>query len=134
MNVVFVYGTLKRGYSRHSSIGNQRYLGVAVTEPLYSMFQISGYPALVEETTLAKEIWGELYEVNEDCVAALDEIEGVSHNLFERRPIKLSQIHFANLPTNKEIFSKLHSKTAEAYFYKRDVSGCRDCGHCWTLR
>lgn len=134
MNLLFVYGTLKRGYMRHSALVSQRYLGVAMTEPKYSIFQISGFPALITDSVSGKEIWGELYEVGEDALVALDEIEGVQHNIFQRGTVELSQIHYANLPTNKEIFAKLHKKTAEAYFYQKDVSGARDCGHCWTLR
>lgn len=134
MNLIFIYGTLKRGYQRHSALANQRFLGVAMTEPKYAIYQISGFPALVEDNVLGKEIWGELYEVGSDTLEVLDEIEGVKHNLFRRSAVALSQIHFSNLPTNKEVFNHLHNKTAEAYFYQKDVSGARDCGHCWTLR
>ena len=134
MNLMFIYGTLKRGYQRHSALVNQRFLGVAMTEPKYAIYQISGFPALVEDAVSGKEIWGELYEVGSDTLEILDEIEGVKHNIFQRSAVTLSQIHFSNLPTNKEVFNQLHKKTAEAYFYQKDVSGARDCGNCWTLR
>lgn len=134
MKLVFVYGTLKRGFSRHSALAEQRYLGVAFTEPKYSIFHISGFPALVEDSVLAKEIWGELYEVNQECLSKLDEIEGVSSNLFRRQPIAIARYNLLNLPMTKEVFADLHKNTAEAYFYQRDTSGARDCGHCWTLR
>lgn len=134
MKLVFVYGTLRRGFLRHSAIADQRYLGVAFTEPKYSIFHISGFPALVEDSVSGKEIWGELYEVTLDCLSKLDEIEGVSSNLFRRQPIALARYNLLNIPMTKEIFLDLTKNTAEAYYYQKDVSGARDCGHCWTLR
>lgn len=131
---MFIYGTLKRGFSRHSAISNQRYLGVAFSAPKYSIYHISGFPALVEDSVLGKEIWGELYEVGDECLAKLDEIEGVEHNLFQRREISLEKFNLTNLPTTKEILSCLHKKEATAYVYQKDISGARDCGSCWTSR
>jgi len=141
MKLLFVYGTLKRGFSRHHALEGQRYLGTAFSEPKYSMFHISGFPALVqdpalrfsERTDTVKEIWGELYEVNNDCLSKIDEIEGVSANLFQRYPISLARYNLVNLPMTKEVFADLYKNTAEAYFFQKDISGARDCGHCWTL-
>jgi len=141
MKLLFVYGTLKRGFSRHHALEGQRYLGTAFSESKYSMFHIAGFPALVKDPALrfserigtAKEIWGELYEVNDDCLSRLDEIEGVSANLFQRQSMALARYNLVNLPINKDVFADLYNNTAEAYFFQKDVSGARDCGHCWTL-
>lgn len=134
MQLIFVYGTLKRGFSRHSAIANQRYLGIAFSSPKYSMFHISGFPALIEDSKDGKEIWGELYEVSDECLMRLDEIEGVLHNLFQRCPITLSSFNLSNLPTTKATIEGLNKHEAIAYVYQKDISGARDCGHCFTLR
>lgn len=141
-HLVFVYGTLKNGHIRHGALRDQRYIGVAVTAPEYSMYQLGGYPALVDADKAAKanlpaparNIWGELYEVDEGCLAELDRIEGVGSNLFERKEIQLHETHVTLLPTSGEVFNKLHRKVAEAYFYCKDVGGARDCGSFWCVK
>lgn len=137
-HLIFVYGSLKQGCVRHGALRGQRYLGVAITEPEYGIFQLSGYPALVDQDTanehgqlVGRGIWGELYEVDEGCLVELDRIEGVSSGLFQRREIKLQTTNVAFLPTDDDVFSKLHRKTAECYYYLRSVAGAKDCGSFW---
>lgn len=134
MKLIFIYGTLKRGFNRHSALVDQRYLGTAFSASRYSIFHISGFPALVEDSQNPKEIWGELYEVDNECLRKLDEIESISNNLFQRRTVVLARYNLVNLPITKEVFEDLHKNIADAYFFQKDVSGARDCGHCWTLR
>ena len=138
-HLVFVYGTLKRGFSRNNALQNQRYLGIARTEPKYAMYGYGGYPALIDNKLAElsdiiiqpKSIFGELYEVDDICIRELDEIEGTDAGLFERKEIHLSDVTLSALPTNESVWIGFTKKTAQAYFFKRSLRGAGDCGQVW---
>lgn len=139
--LIFVYGTLKNGFSRAQALVSQRYLGTAETLPEYGMFAHGGYPALVDkdlaknsDIEAIKSVYGELYEVDETCLQALDKIEGVEFDLFERKLVRLNILHLMRLPIYQTTFDLLEKKQAYAYFFKRSVSGCADCGSFWSRR
>lgn len=88
--LVFVYGTLKKGFLRHSALRNAKYIGEFKTSPNYLMYHVhppAGYPALVESES-GKEIVGEVYEINQQILTDLDQIEGVPY-LYRRAEIAL---------------------------------------------
>lgn len=114
---VFVYGTLKRGFSRSTALVGQTFIGPARTTADYRIFDCGSYPGLVEVTD-GLCIKGELWEVDAACLADLDDIEGVSLNLYHRARVRLEA------PDDMQ--------DVEAYFYKRNVAGLRDCGTSWT--
>lgn len=139
--LVFVYGSLKQGMVHNNYLANQRYIGVACTTSRYAMYKLSGYPALIDhehpdgkslKDGVGEAIWGELYEVSEDCVNAMDKLEGVNHDLYERRHVDLDQIHFVRLPLSQNAFDLLNGKKAECYFFRQPVHGARNCGSFWT--
>lgn len=139
MHLIFVYGSLKRGFSRNSALRACRYLGVARTVPLYGMYAYGGYPALVDKT-LAElsqiqadtSVFGELYEVDDLTLVELDKIECVDQNLFQRMDVSLDVVTLMTLPVSKSAWKRLSEKVAQAYFFKRDLSGAADCGSLWT--
>jgi len=136
-SLVFVYGTLKSGQSRESVLINQRYIGIAKTTENYALFDLGSFPALVHarpNLAAARKIYGELYEVQDDCIAKLDQIEGVDFNLYSREIITLEEINLVNLPIHNDNFRLLHSKKAEAYIYLQDTSKHRECGFFWSSR
>lgn len=142
-HLVFVYGSLKQGMMRNGALRGQRYIGVARTEPRYAMFQLGGYPAMIDNThpegeallkDAGRSIWGELYEVDANCIYELDKIEGVDHNLFERKTVQLQEITPFALPSCQDIFVSFHEKKAESYFYKKPIGGARDSGSFWAHR
>lgn len=114
--LVFVYGSLKRGYALHTLLQGQLCLGNAVTEPLYRMFDLGSYPGLVEWPE-GLAIRGEVYQVNFDCLGRLDETEGVAERLYVRRKISLH--------------SEFRGRDVQAWFWLRAVRGLRDCGAEW---
>ena len=72
-SIVFVYGTLRRGGSNNYRMDRFRWLGPgAVNGRLY---EVSWYPALVLNEN-AGEVIGDIYEVSEEGLTALDEFEG----------------------------------------------------------
>jgi len=140
-HLVFVYGTLKRGFSRGNALREQRYIGIARTEPKYGMYGYGGFPALVDETLAeasgldaSKRIFGELYEVDDACVMELDKIEGTDRGLFERRDVALSEITMTSLPTDDAVWGGLTRKVAQGYFFKKKLTGAGDCGPLWVQK
>ena len=111
--LVFVYGSLKRGFALHALLQGQLCLGNAVTEPWYRLFDLGSYPGLVEWPD-GLEIRGEVYQVDFECLGRLDEAEGVVDRLYVRRQISL-QAEFRN-------------RDVHAWFWLNAVRGLRDCG------
>jgi gamma-glutamylaminecyclotransferase len=70
---VFVYGTLLRGEDNHRFLRSASYLGSARTAPRFQLFDVGPFPALVDSGATA--VVGELYEVDVETLAALDELE-----------------------------------------------------------
>src|SRR5690606_17187013 len=72
-HLLFVYGTLRRGFHHHGQLRGARFLGVVRTRPGYALVDFGPYPGLVEG---ARAIVGELYAVPSALVPALDAFEG----------------------------------------------------------
>ena len=113
---LFIYGTLKRGQQRAELLDGQRYLGDARSCPLYRMYQVEAYPGLVQEDG-GISLEGELWEVDPECLAQLDEVEGVDAGVYQRERIMLE--------------NPWKGAVVEAYFYLHPVDGLADCGSCW---
>lgn len=80
---IFVYGTLLRGEGNHRLLSNARRVGVARTTPSYRMHSLGGFPGVVAGGEQA--ILGEVYEVDEQTLDALDRLEG--HPSFYARTV-----------------------------------------------
>ena len=119
MRLVFVYGSLKRGLSNEHWLAGQEFVAEAVTEPGYRMYDWGGYPGLVEtgspDNGLA--IHGEVWRVDDRCLAALDRLEDVDQGLYHRGLVRL-QPPFTDVPV-------------ETYYFSRSVAGLRDGGVDW---
>ena len=111
--VIFVYGTLKRGQSNHRFLSGQHFLGTALTQPLYRLFLLEGYPGMVEGSP-GRAIEGELWGVEPSCLEALDRLEGTAEGLYARVPAKLA----GSLPV----------QAVQTYLYLRDVTGKPELG------
>lgn len=115
-SLIFVYGSLKRGYALHHLLEGQAFRGSATTCPLYRLFDLGSYPGLVDWPE-GLSVQGEVYAVNAECLKRLDEAEGVDEGLYARRVIKL-QPPFDRVETS-------------AWFWLNKVAGLRDCGTSW---
>lgn len=118
---IFVYGTLKRGLCRAHFLAGQHFWGEARTLPQYRMFDCGTYPGLKLASTGGLSIVGELWEVDEECLARLDQEEGLPEGLYARQRIELAPPASSPRP---------HS-LIEAYYYLPSVDGYPDCGECW---
>ena len=84
---VFVYGTLMRGEANHRWLGSAQLLdGSARTAPCYELHDLGAYPALAFAGTVT--VVGELYAVDPEGLARLDELEGYP-GLYGREDIYL---------------------------------------------
>jgi gamma-glutamylcyclotransferase (GGCT)/AIG2-like uncharacterized protein YtfP len=72
---LFFYGSLKRGYENHFRLAGQEFLGEAVTEPFYRIVAVGGWGGLVRDEAGGFSVSGELYLVDAECLARLDEFE-----------------------------------------------------------
>jgi gamma-glutamylaminecyclotransferase len=114
--MVFVYGTLKRGFANHAFLAGQRFEGVARTLPHYRLYDNGAHPCMVEAGQQGEAVAGELWRVDDKTLARLDEFEGVPYP-FARRQIQVADI---SIP----VF---------AYLYQGDVAGMSDSGDHWPL-
>jgi gamma-glutamylcyclotransferase (GGCT)/AIG2-like uncharacterized protein YtfP len=75
-DLLFVYGSLKRGARHHAELRGARFVGVARTVEGYRLEAIGEYLALVERPGLPGTVSGELFEVDQALLLLLDEFEG----------------------------------------------------------
>jgi len=79
---VFVYGSLKKGYSNSNLLNDQEYLGEFKTLDKYSMVSLGTFPGVFLNGG-SSQIQGELYEVSQACMDSLDQLEGYP-NFYDR--------------------------------------------------
>ena len=72
-DLIFVYGTLRRGQRNHYMLRSSAFLGLHITEPGYTMLDLGSYPGVVRGGHCP--ITGELYRVTPTTLVTLDELE-----------------------------------------------------------
>jgi len=115
--LIFVYGTLKRGHSNHGYLRGQCFIGMAMTEPAFRLHDLGGYPGMVSDQAAGISIHGEVWEIDLECLARLDDLEGISIGEYSRESVPL-------LPPFD------HQQIA-GYRFLQDVSEARDIGGSW---
>ena len=84
---VFVYGSLRKGQIYHHVIESAEFVGSAETPPLYELFDLGDYPAMVRGGRT--RVQGEVYEVGAGLLEVLDEFED-HPELYQRQEIGLA--------------------------------------------
>ena len=74
MHTVFVYGTLRSGFSNHFLMASTVKIGDGETKNKYALYT-SGIPFLVEDEQVST-IKGEVYFVDDTILRVLDSLEG----------------------------------------------------------
>ena len=120
MQLIFVYGTLKRGGENHHHFAGQTFIDVARTAPGYRLFELGGFPGMVEHAVDRDGVVGEVWSVDAQCLRRLDELEGVAEGLYQRKRVPLLP-PFAN-------------QDVAAYFYPHSVAGRTEIGSVWTAK
>jgi gamma-glutamylcyclotransferase (GGCT)/AIG2-like uncharacterized protein YtfP len=72
MPKLFVYGTLKEGFPNHPFLKGARRLDDAIMDETI-LLHLGGYPGMISGDGA---VYGELYEITEDMLPALDRLEG----------------------------------------------------------
>lgn len=72
MAVVFVYGSLMKGYWNHKYLENSDFIGYATLDG-YGIYHVSSFPGIVPR--MDHYVLGEVYNVNESTMRALDILE-----------------------------------------------------------
>src|SRR5262245_54051761 len=89
--ILFVYGTLKSGHESNHLLAGQEFIRAAETAPLYRLYGLGWHPGLVLDQHAGLAIKGELWSVDDETLAKLDEFEGVPH-WFRREFIAIADI------------------------------------------
>ncbi len=76
-HTIFVYGTLKKGFSNHYFLANARYLGPTRTVERYALY-LDMYPGVYPGDAVCP-IVGQLFEVDSATLKRLDALEGHPH-------------------------------------------------------
>jgi len=118
MNLLFVYGTLKKGGHNHHFMSGQSFSGKARTVPGYTLYDLGGYPGLVPEAEDPDGVHGEVWSVDEACLAGLDVLEGTAEGLYRREPVPLRP--------------PFDGKRVEAYVFMQSVRDRRPIGKEWN--
>lgn len=114
--LLFAYGTLKRGGRGNRWLAGQRYVGEAVTEPTYRLYDLGTYPGLVKDGSAGLAVKGELWEVDEACLAELDDYE-YAPELYTREPVA---VQGADRP-------------AESFLYNKPIPAGAKSGDFWPF-
>ena len=85
MPLLFVYGSLKRGYEYSDYLQGQVFLGDGIL-PGYELICLGDYPAVIPADFEASLVKGEVYAVSEDALALIDILEG---DEYERTTVKI---------------------------------------------
>ena len=85
-HLVFVYGTLRKGFCNHHFLRRAKFLGRARTKEKYALY-VGEFPYVVKNRPVSF-IVGEVYAVDNAALAALDELEG-HPNCYKREKIKV---------------------------------------------
>ncbi len=72
-DLVFVYGTLRRGEVNHYLLSGAEFCGVHLTRPRYRMLHLGTYPGVVAGGSSSIE--GEIYRVDTKGLVKLDRLE-----------------------------------------------------------
>ncbi|MEN8251541.1 MAG: gamma-glutamylcyclotransferase family protein [Bacteroidota bacterium] len=73
-NLVFTYGTLKKGFDNHQYLQDSDFIGSGRTKEKYALYD-RGIPFVIRNNPISY-IYGEVYSVNDDVLAILDQLEG----------------------------------------------------------
>lgn len=89
---LFVYGTLKTGHGNNRLVADGEFLGDAITESPFVLFNC-GFPMMVAFTEDAIKfpllpVMGEVWKINDDQLRRVDALEG-HPNWYNRQPISV---------------------------------------------
>jgi len=114
--LIFVYGSLKRGYKNESFLYEAKSLGKAKTLNKYPLIinKNECYPYLIDKKGLGHEIIGELYRIKKEYLIELDRFEGSE---FIRRKVRVQKKLIRQKNTNSNDCIE-----ANVYYYNKEIN------------
>ena len=73
-NLIFVYGTLKKGCVNHHFLAGAEFLGPGVTKEKYALY-VGEYPCVIKSEKISN-IYGEIYKIGPVMLGRIDFLEG----------------------------------------------------------
>jgi len=110
--LLFVYGTLKRGFGNHIYLEGTRFLGRAETVEKYALYEV-GIPYVVKGEGVST-IKGEVYEVGREELSAIDRLEGHPRH-YKREKVRV------RLEDGREVEAWLYFLNSENGLFERVV-------------
>ncbi|QVL30640.1 gamma-glutamylcyclotransferase [Telmatocola sphagniphila] len=101
--LLFVYGTLKRGLQNQHFLDEQKFVAEVKTLPHYRIYHFGWHPGMIEVSAQGLAVRGEIYEVDEQALSKMDEYEEVP-TFFIRKPVLI--LGFENV---------------DAYYFNREI-------------
>lgn len=128
-NLIFTYGTLKRGFSNHALMQELMRTGDAALVGTYRTAEkfplVCGpyrVPFLLNLPGCGQRVLGELYAVSFKGLARMDELEGTTRGHYERLPIQLEpQPHEIHVDGDGDD-DFANATRAEAYYAHRSYA------------
>lgn len=87
-SLIFVYGTLKKGFSNHAYMYGSKFVGKSTTVEKYPMVD-SGIPYMYKSDGNGFQIKGEVYRVPKSRMPSIDNLEG-HPTWYKRTPIEVT--------------------------------------------
>lgn len=76
--LIAVYGSLREGLYNHSLLSDAKYIGAFTSDPIFSMYDLGHFPAIVNKGNFTVEF--EVYAVNKKEAEQVDSLEGYTGN------------------------------------------------------
>jgi len=130
IQLLFVYGSLKRGFENERLMFHAKSLGKAKTINKYPLIINTKlrYPFLLNHENVGHNVIGELYEVTMSRISELDSFEGKEYIRSKILVLK-NIIHHPKKKGIEEIVE------ANVYFYKEDIEyTLKDISWSWSKR
>ena len=91
MTRLFCYGTLRRGEFAHKLLSKHdaEFIRECKTHPRYHLYDQGRFPGMVIQEDEPGGVYGELFEVSDECLQDTDYYEGVDSGLFCREEIDI---------------------------------------------
>jgi gamma-glutamylaminecyclotransferase len=106
MTLLFVYGTLKRGFHNNRRLSSARFVASLQTIPGYQLYSYDGLPIMIFSGGESR-VHGELYEVSRGVLEKIDKME--AHTEMYRRETIIVE----------------GSREAQAYIWQGDLQGAK---------
>jgi len=127
--ILFVYGTLKKGFENHHFLDGAKFLGETSTIEKYPMVNIvKAYPYLINEKGKGKFVKGEAYVIDIQILSRLDLLEGYPDH-YDRANITLlvgdatleAITYFVNQKIDLSKYELLEEFVKDEFYYMEDI-------------